>query len=369
MYKTHFTNLLTLFQKQWITILFIYHCFFIYFAYLIREIRGKSDALLYWGLTFDIDKYSWMSFAKFGTSFVIFINYPFIKLGFPFWFGFVIYGIIGFYGVLIYIKWIHNVLGTKLIIKGYNIIPAMYVLPNLHFWNAGIGKEPLIFFGLAAVFYAFTTNIYKSFSFIVGILLILIIRPHVALMLLLSWSLVYFFNRKISIKKRLFFTTICSLLLVVLLYIVFQMTHIRYWDWQRITYFNEYSIHSFRYSGSYVPMLDYNWFYKMFSFYFRPLFYDANSITSLFASLENVFVLSIHSIGLYFIVRFRNKIIYAEWLKWILVFTLICGILYVQRYANLGIFMRTKMMFQPFTIIGLLFIIKQSLAFYSSKIV
>jgi hypothetical protein len=144
------------------------------------------------------------------------------------------------------------------------------------------------------------------------------------------------------------------------------MTHIRYWDWQRITYFNEYSIHSFRYSGSYVPMLDYNWFYKMFSFYFRPLFFDANSILSLFASLENVFVFCIHSIGLYIIVRFRNRIIFTEWLKWILVFTLICGLLYVERYANLGIFMRTKMMFQPFTIIALLFIIKKGFAIQST---
>jgi hypothetical protein len=309
-----------------------------------------------------------MSFAKFGTPFIIFINYPFLKLGFPFWFGFILYGLVGFLGVLMYIKWIHIVLGTKWFIQGFNMIPVLYFLPNLHFWTSGLGKEPLVFFGLSSVFYAFATKKFSSFSFVVGALLLVIIRPHVALMLLLSWVLVFSFNKKISFQKRLFFTTICSLLLVVLLYLVFQMTHIRYWDWQRITYFNEYSIHSFRYSGSYVPMLDYNWFYKMFSFYFRPLFYNANSLITVLASLENVFVLSIHSIGLYFIVRFRNRIIFTEWLKWILVFTLVCGILYVQRYANLGIFMRTKMMFQPFTIVGLFFIIKQSLSFQSSKI-
>ncbi|KAB1155841.1 hypothetical protein [Flavobacterium luteum] len=369
MNKKHFIYLPTLFQKQWISILFIYHCLFIYFAYIIRIVRGKSDALLYWAITFDIDKYSWLSFAKFGTPFIIFINYPFIKLGFPFWFGFILYGLVGFLGVLMYIKWIHIVLGTKWFIQGFNMIPVLYFLPNLHFWTSGLGKEPLVFFGLASVFYAFTIEAYKSFSFVVGALLILIIRPHVALMLLLSWALVYFFKRKISLKKRLLFTLIYVLILSFLLYIVFKMTHIRYWDWQRINYFNEYSIHSFRFSGSYVPMLDYNWFYKMFSFYFRPLFYDANSILSLFSSLENVFVLSIHIIGLYFIVRFRNKIIFTEWLKWILVFTLVCGILYVERYANLGIFMRTKMMFQPFIIVGLLFIIKQSFTFQRSKII
>lgn len=333
----------------------------------MRINRGISDAHLYWAQSFNIDKYSWLSFAELGTSSILFINYPFLKLGLPFWFGFLLYGIIGFLGILLYVKWIRIVLGTEFLIKGFNIFPILYFLPNLHFWTASLGKEPLIFTGLASVFYAFITNKYKSFSFVLGSLLILIIRPHVLFMLLLSYVLVYFFNKKISLQKRLFFTTICSLLLVVLLYIVFQMTHIRYWDWQRITYFNEYSIHSFRYSGSYVPMLDYNWFYKMFSFYFRPLFYDANSLITVLASLENIFMLIIHGIGLYFILRFRKKISYPEWLKWILVFTLICGIFYVQRYANLGIFMRTKMMFQPFTVIGLLFIIKQGLTFNSPK--
>lgn len=369
MNKPFYINLLKIFQKQWITILFIYHCFFIYFAYTIRINRGISDAQLYWAQSFDIDKYSWMSFAELGTSFILFINYPFLKLGAPFWFGFLLYGIVGFFGVLLYVKWIRIVLGTEFLIFGINLLPILYFLPNLHFWTAGLGKEPLVFFGLASVFYAFSTNEYKSFNFVLGSILILIIRPHVALMLLLSWVLVCFFNNKIAFKKRLLFSSISTVLLMVLLYIVFQMTHIRYWDWQRITYFNEYSIHSFRYSGSYVPMLDYNWFYKMFSFYFRPLFYDANSLITILASLENIFILSIHVIGLYFVLRFRKKISYPEWLKWTLVFTLICGILYVQRYANLGIFMRTKMMFQPFVIVGLLFIIKQSLIFHSCKIV
>ena len=145
------------------------------------------------------------------------------------------------------------------------------------------------------------------------------------------------------------------------------MTQIRYWNWERINYFNEYSILSFRYSGSYVPMLEYNWFYKLFSFYFRPLFYDVNSLNGILVSFENGFILLIHLIALFFILRF-NSFVYTEWVKYVLGFTLIFGLIYVQRYANLGIFIRTKMMFQPFTIIALLFIIKQGIVFNTHKI-
>ena len=354
-------------EKQWVAILFVYHCFFIYLAYTIRINRGISDSLFYWAKTFNINKYSWFSFAEIGTSFMLFLNYPFIKLQLPFWFGFLLYGIIGFFGVLIYIRWIHLVLGEKLLWKGINILPFFYFLPNLHFWTSGLGKEPVVFFGIASVFYALSSNQYKSVSFLVGSLLVVVIRPHIAMMMFLTIILVSVFRNDISFKRRFLIGSLSSLLAVGLTYIVFQMTHIRYWNWERINYFNEYSILSFRYSGSYVPMLEYNWFYKLFSFYFRPLFYDTNSVWGILVSIENTFILFIHCVALFFILRFRT-IIYPEWVKYVLVFTIICGLIYIQRYANLGIFIRTKMMFQPFTIIALLFIVKQGISFKTAKI-
>ncbi len=354
-------------EKQWVAILFVYHCFFIYLAYTIRINRGVSDSLFYWAKTFNIDKYSWFSFAELGTSFILFLNYPLIKLQLPFWVGFLLYGMIGFLGIFIYIKWIHLVIGKQFLITKTNILPIFYFFPNLHFWTSGLGKEPLIFFGIASIFYALSSNQYKSFSFILGSLLVITIRPHIALMMLLTTILVSFFRKDISIKRRFIIGSLSSLFMIGLTYVVFQMTHIKYLNWERINYFNEYSILSFRYSGSYVPMLEYNWFYKLFSFYFRPLFFDTNSILGVFVSIENAFILLIHCIAVSFILRF-STVIYTEWTKYVLAFTIICGLIYIQRYANLGIFIRTKMMFQPFTIIALLFIIKQGISFNTSKI-
>lgn len=347
-------------EKQWVAILFVYHCFFIYLAYSIRINRGISDSLFYWAKTFDINKYSWFSFAEIGTSFMLFLNYPFIKLQLPFWFGFLLYGMIGFFGVMIYIKWIHLVLGKKLLWMGINVLPFFYFLPNLHFWTSGLGKESLVFFGIASVFYALSSRNFASLSFIVGSLLVFAIRPHIAMIVLSAIAIVSIFRKDILFKRRLIIASLSSVLIVGLLYIVFQMTHIRYLNWGRISYFNEYSILSFRYSGSYVPMLEYNWFYKLFSFYFRPLFYDVSSVLGFLVSIENALILLIHCLALFFMLRFKS-LQYTEWVKYVFVFTIICGLIYVQRYANLGIFIRTKIMFQPFTIIALLFIIKQGI--------
>lgn len=348
-------------------LLFGYHLLFILIAYKLRIERGISDAHLYWGKSIDINQHSWLDFANYGTNFMLFLNYPFIKLGLPFWFGFLMYGTIGFLGIRKFMDWTFLVFGRTLEYKGFNLLYFVFFLPNLHFWTASLGKEALLFWGIASVFYTLASQNYKTFSFVVGGLIILIIRPHVGLMLLAAITLIVLFDSNYSLKKRIAFSAFALAFLSVLLYMVFQLSNIRYWNWERITYFNDYSILSFKGSGAYVPMLEYNYFYKLFSFNFRPLFFDVNSILGFFASIENSIVLLLHCIALFYFVTFYSKITFGPWLKIVFLFTFIASLLYVQRYANFGIFMRTKMMFQPFMMIALLFIIKQGMVFKNLK--
>jgi hypothetical protein len=230
-----------------------------------------------------------------------------------------------------------------------------------------LGKEPLIFWGIATVFYAVASNNYKSISFISGSLLLIIIRPHVALMLLLAIGLVMVFQKRYSLKKRLTVAAVGFSVFAALFYMVLQLTHIRYLDWKRMQYFNEFSILSFRNSGTYVPMLDYNYGYRFFSFNFRPLFFDAKSVLGFLASIENALLLLIYMMALLIVIVFYKKIIFPQWMKMTFLFALIASLLYIQRYANLGIFMRTKIMFQPFVLIALFCIIKQGMALRNYK--
>lgn len=350
-----------------VILLFGYHLLFILIAYKLRIDRGISDAHLYWGKSLDVNQHSWLDFANYGTNFMLFINYPFIKLALSFWFGFLMYGTIGFFGILKFMDWAFLVFGKAMEYKGFNLLYLVFLLPNLHFWTASLGKEALLFWGLASIFYAMASQKYKTLSFVIGSLIVLIIRPHVALMLLAAITLIIFFDSKYSLKKRIVFSALALAALSILLYMVFQLSNIHYWDWNRISYFNDYSILSFRNSKTYVPMLEYNYFYKLFSFNFRPLFFEVNTIWAFFASIENCLVFILHGVALFFVIKFYTRIKFTQWMKIVFLFTFIASILYVQRYANLGIFMRTKMMFQPFMIIALLFIIKQSMALKNPK--
>lgn len=347
-------------------ILFFYHLLFICFLYYFVSVQG-GDAHLYWGKTVDLDQYSWFDFAEYGTKFILFLNYPLIKLGLPFWFGFLVYGTIGFFGILKWMQWSSLLLKDTLTYKGFNFLYLIFLLPNLHFWTASLGKEALIFYGLAAIFYAITTQKYFTFSAILGSLMVLIIRPHVALMLCAAIGLVYLFQKDRALKKRIALATVFLLVGLGLLYMVFQLSAIRYWDWERITYFNEYSILSFRHSGSYVPMLEYNYFYQWFSFHFRPLFFDAGTLAMILASFENGIILVLYITALFFGLKFYHKINISIAMKTVFLFTFIASVLYIERYANLGIFMRTKMMFQPFMTVALVLIIQQGITLMKQK--
>lgn len=354
-------------DEKWHLILFCYHLFFIFFAYQVRVLKGFSDAHFYWALNFDINKYTWSHFVDYGTNFILFLNYPFIKLGLPFCFGFVMYGIIGFLGILKWMQWAELVTGEKIYIKGINVLYLFFFLPNLHVWTANLGKEAIIFWCLATVFYAMASHNFKSVHFVLATLLLIIIRPHVALMLLMAIAAVVFFASKLSLKIRFFIVVAFCLVMSLLFYMVLQLTKIEYLDWDRIKYFNDYSILSFKHSGTYVDMLHYNYFYRIFTLNFMPLFVDIHTAIGFFASVENGIVLLMFITGLCFFIRYYKKIEIASWMKIAVLFMVIASLLYIQRYANLGIFMRTKIMYMPFVLIALFCIIKQGFALSKSK--
>ena len=348
-------------------LLFLYHACFMSFAYLYRVQRGMSDAHLYWGLKEDVVIDRWLDFASYGTKFIIFLNYPFIKLGFPFWFGFLLYGLVGFLGIVKWIQWIENVVGSQIVIKGVNVLPLLFFLPNLHIWTAALGKDALVFFGVATIFYNMSINKLKGLSFYVGILLVLIIRPHIAAILLMAIVLVLFFDGKLSRSKKFLVGSISISLLAIFGFMVLKLVNINSLNWDYIKYKNDKCILSFEPSGSYVPMLEYSYPYKLFSFNFRPLFFDASSMMQYLASIENLFFLLIFIVSLVVFILTYKRITLPKWAYIVIVFNVIASVLFVQRCANLGLFMRFKIMFQPFLIIVFIYILLQGLTLNKQK--
>ena len=338
-----FTN-----RPDFVWFLYGYHVLFIGLAYVYRVERGISDAHLYWGYTTDLLSQSWWEYAHFGTDFMLLLTYPFVYLGFPFWFGFFLFGTLGFLGIWNWIRWLQLEIGTSILYKGWSLLPFLYFWPNLHFWTAGLGKEALVFWALATIFLKVSQRQYRSVVFGVAVVVLVALRPHVALFLSAAFLIVQLFRKELSLSKRVIGFGVSLPLIAGLVYVVLQLSKIRYIDWNRIQRFNQGSVLSFEDSGSYVPMLEYSRFYQWVSLNFRPFLWEAHSVFSFFAALDNVVLLLFQLLGLYLFVRYYRLISLTLTLKTALVFSLICGCIYIFRYANLGIFMRTKIMWMPF---------------------
>src|SRR5436305_7608651 len=102
-----------------ILLLFVYHSIFV-FTYWYELRNCGADACIYWFKTrFSIDDKTWFGYFGLSTNFMLFLNYPLVKfLKLDFLYGFMLYGMIGFLGILNLYKILKHYDYSKVKIQG-----------------------------------------------------------------------------------------------------------------------------------------------------------------------------------------------------------------------------------------------------------
>ncbi len=331
--------------------LFLYHLLFAGIAYAYF-LYNKGDAHNYWNLI-----ENWTSYIGLGTKVIKLINYPLASvLKLPFWFGFLIYNLIGFVAIWELYSFAHHYISPKTKMADL-LLKILCLLPNLHFWTSIVGKEPVVFLAVVWIMTQYADAKFYSFKSILGWLLLMAIRPHVAMFLLLAIVISLLFSSgKLTIKKvrMIIFGMAGSFIMYIL---TLKLLNRNPFDIQYILERNDASLIAFRRANSYVPMIDYNIVERFFALNFRPLFWDADSFLSLILSAENGLVLLLLSGALLACIRHFRTISIDSFAKLSMAFFLISSCFFIQRYACLGIFVRTKMMYMPFLLVAALKII------------
>lgn len=354
-------------KNRFVFFLFVYHFLFTFLTYDYYK-KNNGDASLYWFVRVLDSSKTWFDYLTYGTDFFLFLNYPFAEFfHLPVIIGFVFHSLIGFFGILLAYKLFDKIIGNQLEVKNLNLLPLLFLFPNLHFWTAFLGKESLVFLLATCFIYLIYFEKIISFKMLFVIVLLLLIRPHVALLLTLSLLLGLMIWNSKKIKHKVMFFSLAISCTFIATYFLLQLSKIKRIDFERIKRFNDFSITSFSHSNSYVPMLEYNWIEKIFAFNFRPLIYEFNGLYSLVVSLENTIVLMIHVLGIIGLIVYNKKIKLPFLFKLLMLFGVVCTFAYVQRYACLGIFLRTKIIFQPFLTIIFLYIFVQSVSLYKAR--
>ena len=279
-------------DKQTLYGLYFFHLFmgFVYFIYVQFN---RSDSYQYYSRPkFDFHGTQWFDYFKPGTEFIEWAIWPFIKLfGFTYEASmalFCFFGFIGFYYFYLFfkerIKFRHKFFGIDL-------LTIFLFLPNMHFWTGSLGKGSLIFMGIGIFTYALNKFNTRITLLIIGAFLIWGIRVPILMVMVAGAAVGFFIGAKNLKPAQKAFGVVIGI--VGLIYSAqYTSSFLQLDEINDVgAYFDNRGNELSRGAGSGVSIQNYNFFQKVFTFLYRPLFVDGVNALGMIVSVENVFLL------------------------------------------------------------------------------
>lgn len=330
--------------------LFFYHIFF-GASYYIYALFNPSDSKKYFLRPQNPVK-NWLDFFGTETTFIDFISYPFINwLGFSYEMIMISFTWIGFLGfVYAYSFFKENINLDVKVFKGIDLLTLILFLPNMHFWTASLGKGAPIFFGLMLFAYSITKPKLRVLGIVAGSLLIFYIRPHMFFLVGVGAAIAFITTKnKISFKSKAIVLGIFVLSMFILQNQILAVVNLDNSSdlVEDFVQFTSKRAEDLNNAGSGVNMAGYTFPEKIFTFWFRPLFFDAPGILGIIISIENFIylLLFIKIIKFDFLTYLRESII-AVRMSMILFILTSFAMTFVM--SNLGIIIRQKSMIMYF---------------------
>jgi len=328
-------------------LLYFWHTFFCVF-YFWYSLNNTSDSTLYYLISHSYDRG-----FKFGTS-AIYYFVSFFTQGLNLSYGnvFLIFNIFGYIGLLALASALQSI-----VINSHHIVKKLSVLflflPGMSFWSSAIGKDAITFMAAGLTTWA-AINLSRRWPAIaISALLFLVPRPHMAAILLLCFCIALLLSSRIGTFKKMMFLAIALPLSAV--GVQFGLLYAGLDDVSDVqTYVEDRQNHNLG-GGSSVDIAGMSVPMRMFTYLFRPLFFDGLGALHVVVSIENLMLLI-----LFLATSLKSKINCIPFTRFEVIFysafTVVCWVVLANTTANLGIAIRQKTMFLPI-LISLLFLL------------
>lgn len=312
--------------------------------------NGGGDAWTYWlnAKNMSNEQFVYNIANELGTYFIEAINYlPVHYLQMSFFANTMFYAMLGSFGISCFYVATLKLIPYNSYVFGYIIFPIIFFLPNMHFWSAGVGKDTLIFMCVGMFIYAMLSPIKRIIWIVIAGILAFAVRPHIVLMMAVSFGFVYLFSKDLSLIKKVGFAIIFLAVGIAILPTVLSFVKVDDLSVSSISAKGETQSALLRVgSGSAVDISSYPLPLKILTFLFRPLFFDANTINAFLASIENLvlLILSVKAFSFRPIKTYRSA---PALIKAMLIFFIVGAILFSSTLGNLGVMIRMRNMFLP----------------------
>jgi hypothetical protein len=312
-------------------------------VYYFYTQTASADTVLYYYDPYDMFRVG----VQPGTLFVVhFVQTLRGAIGGSYLDYFMIFQAFGFWGIVFLMRTVEEIY-IELDVPQPRMAYFVTFLPGIYFWTSAIGKDAPLFLGASMAVWAAMQLRRRFPAFAFGVLLMTLIRPHIALVALVALATAAFFDRRAKGYVKIL------LLLVALLG--------SFWVAQTLTtslninvtsaeslseFFSRQSTITDRVAGT-TNVAAASFPFKLFSLLARPFFIDAQGAFGLVASVENIFILLM--IGT-ILRRWRDSRQLAGqvfFLRFALIFAVALTLLLAMVYYNVGLGLRQKMMFMP----------------------
>ena len=332
-------------NKNFFDFLFLMH-FILYVVYSLYTVENRSDSGEYYSKAYLSN--DWLSLYTSGTFFIVFLAYPFVNIfNFSYESLMLIFSFLGFEGlVFFYLAARENIYNLPLKIWGFSALELLFLLPNCHFWSSSLGKGSVITFSLGLLFFGLSRFQKRIFPLLLGTYLVYMIRVHIVLAILMGvgiGSLFSFGKLKWYFKILIISASIGGIGFVMDDVLAVSGT-------ETINILDDNANVNRRASelgksNSGIDISNYNQAMKLFTFIFRPLFFDAPNFMGIITSVEDVIyiflAIQIILIGLVQIYRWNGFFIIGFFSF------LIASLALAQVSGNLGIALRQKAQIMP----------------------
>lgn len=324
--------------------LYFWHTIFcILFAFYTLEYGGDAAQYYYEG------SLGTASFSL-GTDSIDYISTFLVSgLGLSLLGTFLVFGIIGLVGLLAFDASLRIATADKSR-NMQRLATLIILLPSVSFWSSGIGKDAISFTAIGLALWAALNLKKRTWLLATAILLMLLVRPHIAAIMIMALAGSLVMQKKISLSRRLIMggATLAASAVMIPLALNYAGLHggvtgsdLSSYVEQRQQYNQE--------GGGGVDISSMSFPMQLFTYLFRPLPFEAYSISSLAASLDNVILLLLFAAGGLQIVKRRKLALTGNRTFLWLYCLMACSILALNT-ANLGISVRQKWMFAPILI-------------------
>ncbi len=342
--------------------LLAYHIFFsFFFTWYILNYGGDSQG--YWRLGMEQavvrGEITWMSYFGESTWFILWLCYiPSKVFGLSYITGNIMFGALGFIGIRYIFVLVADKFPTNYEVLGVPLFPTVFYFLNLHFWTAGVGKDAICFWGIA--WFLFSIQEYKDrwWQGIIALFFVYMARPHMGQALIGGVAMAIILGSEIRIQYKILMGIAAGVGTFLLLDSTAEFLKVEELNLEALTQLSETTAGNLSRGkvGSAVDLSSYSLPMRLFTYLFRPLFFDAHNFVALFSSVENLVYL------------WLSFFIYRNWtpeairdmplfLKAGIIIWIPVTLAFMNALSNLGVIMRMKNMTMIYFLLFCFFLI------------